>query len=216
LFEYYEALKKLEVQGISEQLIEILIQSGVEDKSFLSDLPKMEQLCRILEEKGYQTQPLVLNQEKGVYEITLDNNGSLSSKTAFVSIGRGLIYSMDYQKCLTNSKSFMAFDNSPFQVVQGGKNESVIYFDNKRELLNYLINEGKKGVNIQRYKGLGEMNPEQLWETTMNPAKRNFLQVGVEDAVDSDEIFTILMGDEVEPRREFIQNNALEVSALDI
>ena len=60
------------------------------------------------------------------------------------------------------------------------------------------------------------MNPEQLWETTMNPAKRTLLQVGIEDAVDSDEIFTILMGDEVEPRREFIQNNALEVSSLDI
>ena len=79
-----------------------------------------------------------------------------------------------------------------------------------------MIAEGKKGVGIQRYKGLGEMNPDQLWETTMNPEKRTLLQVKVDDMVESDEIFTILMGEQVEPRREFINNNALEVSVLDI
>ena len=79
-----------------------------------------------------------------------------------------------------------------------------------------MMEEGKKGVNIQRYKGLGEMNPVQLWKTTMNPDKRTLLQVKVEDVVDTDEIFTVLMGDEVEPRREFIQSHALEVSSLDI
>jgi DNA gyrase subunit B len=83
-------------------------------------------------------------------------------------------------------------------------------------LLDRLIEEGKKGIGVQRYKGLGEMNPEQLWETTMNPEHRSVLQVKVEDAVEADEIFTILMGDEVESRREFIQDNALDVSSLDI
>ena len=85
-----------------------------------------------------------------------------------------------------------------------------------KELLEILFKEGKKGINVQRYKGLGEMNPDQLWNTTMNPSKRNLLQVKIEDLVDTDEIFTILMGEEVEPRREFIQNNALEVNTLDI
>ena len=75
---------------------------------------------------------------------------------------------------------------------------------------------GKKGMTIQRYKGLGEMNPDQLWETTMNPAKRILLQVKVEDILETDEIFTVLMGEEVEPRKEFIVSNALEVSTLDI
>ena len=87
---------------------------------------------------------------------------------------------------------------------------------NKAQLLEIFMRDGKKGLSIQRYKGLGEMNPEQLWETTMNPEKRTLLQVKVEDVADSDEIFTILMGEAVEPRREFIQTNALEVSMLDI
>ena len=79
-----------------------------------------------------------------------------------------------------------------------------------------MMEEGKKGIVVQRYKGLGEMNPDQLWRTTMNPESRTLLKVRVDDVVETDEIFTVLMGDEVEPRREFIQNNALEVGTLDI
>ena len=84
------------------------------------------------------------------------------------------------------------------------------------DLIRLVREETFKGSHLQRYKGLGEMNPDQLWHTTMNPEKRTLLQVKIEDMVDTDEIFTILMGEEVEPRREFIQNNALEVSVLDI
>jgi len=83
-------------------------------------------------------------------------------------------------------------------------------------LIDYIIAAGKKGYNVQRYKGLGEMNPEQLWETTMNPEKRTLLQVRIEDAVAADEIFTTLMGDQVEPRRDFIYKNALYASNLDV
>jgi DNA gyrase subunit B len=91
-----------------------------------------------------------------------------------------------------------------------------VILDSARDLVEHINNLGKKGLSMQRYKGLGEMNPEQLWETTMNPEKRTLLQVGVEDAVVADEIFTTLMGDQVEPRRDFIYKNALHVSNLDI
>jgi DNA gyrase subunit B len=215
LAEYYRAAGKLENQGIPIALLEILIQQSVEDKKFLQDREQMETLCRLLKEKGYDNIGPEWNEERDVYEVVL-NATTTGIKSQQIKVGRGLIYSANFQKCLNTGKSILIYNSPPFIVVGGENEHTRATFNDIRSLLKYLIDEGKKGISMQRYKGLGEMNPEQLWETTMNPEKRVLLQVNIEDAVESDEIFTILMGDHVEPRREFIQNNALEVSSLDI
>ncbi len=222
LSEYFSIVSKLERMGIQSDLVELLIKEGVEDKVFLQDKQKMSSLKDLLSEKGYEVGEVSWNDERNVYEmmVTPSDMGKNKAKKVIqpVKIGRGLVYSTDYQKSLVLGKKILKFDHPPFLVFSADKEkeDGRVLIENKKKLFSFLIEEGKKGLLIQRYKGLGEMNPDQLWKTTMNPEKRILVQVKVEDAVDTDEIFTILMGDEVEPRREFIQNHALEVNVLDI
>jgi len=110
-------------------------------------------------------------------------------------------------------KAIGELDQPPFSAKTDG--EPVVFKD-RQALIDHIMEVGKKDLQITRYKGLGEINPEQLWETTMDPEKRTLLQVQIKDAVDTDAIFTVLMGDAVEPRRKFIEDNALDVKNLDI
>jgi DNA gyrase subunit B len=109
-----------------------------------------------------------------------------------------------------------ALGEPPYTVVTDDEEKGRKELASMTALVEYVTAMGQKGLTIQRYKGLGEMNPEQLWETTMNPEKRTLLQVKLEDFVTADEIFTTLMGDNVEPRKEFIYKNALYASNLDV
>jgi DNA gyrase subunit B len=128
-------------------------------------------------------------------------------------IDRDLLTSPEFKEVKRIFGELNSIGRPPYSVENG---EEKAQMRSITEVLAYFMEGGKKGLAIQRYKGLGEMNPGQLWETTMNPESRVLLQVRIEDAVEADEIFSTLMGDEVEPRRKFIEANALTVKNLDI
>ncbi|HEX4332845.1 MAG TPA: DNA topoisomerase (ATP-hydrolyzing) subunit B [Usitatibacter sp.] len=128
-------------------------------------------------------------------------------------IDHAFLESGDYAQILKTAQTLVGLIREDAQVKRGETVRSVRSF---KEGLDWLLSEAKGGMSIQRYKGLGEMNPEQLWETTMDPTKRILLKVQIEDAISAGEIFSTLMGDEVEPRRQFIETNALGVTNLDV
>ena len=227
LSEFQNLMTRMVKKMIDPELVETLLKYGVNDKTMLQNEDQTRELKHYLESRGFETEDPEWFEDKGMFELLVvaqKNEGRILEAgsdiigRAFtpVRIGRGLIHSKDYQQLNVLAESIFAFDQPPFDILD--KDDKMIRSaaGSKRELLNYLLEEGKKGLSIQRYKGLGEMNPDQLWETTMDPEQRNLLQVKIEDVMDTDEIFTVLMGEEVEPRREFIQNNALEVTMLDI
>jgi len=128
-------------------------------------------------------------------------------------IDRDFLTSPEYREIKRIFNDLISIGLPPYSVENGDHKARLRSLS---ELLSYIMEGGKKGQYIQRYKGLGEMNPEQLWETTMNPETRILLQVRIEDAVEANDIFSTLMGDEVEPRRKFIEEHALTVKNLDI
>jgi len=135
------------------------------------------------------------------------------STNAERNIGIEMASQPEYRRMRALAKTISKYNQPPFVVAKDERKETRNIWN---ELLAYLREEGMKDANVQRYKGLGEMNAEQLWETTMNPEKRSLLRVDLQDVVEADLIFSTLMGEDVENRRRFIETNALDVRNLDI
>jgi len=131
----------------------------------------------------------------------------------YTTVDMALLASPELTELRALYRSFAAYGEAPYKVLISGED---IVLERMEQLIDHVERIGRKGLTIQRYKGLGEMNPDQLWETTMDPDKRTMLQVRIDDAMVADGVFTVLMGDQVEPRREFIETNALSVKNLDI
>jgi DNA gyrase subunit B len=161
--------------------------------------------------EGYSTEP---DPEHSSYKLICDYR--MKGQIFTTVLDREIFKSPRFIEIKDLLNQVSVLGEAPYIVVTDDEEKGRKELASMTALVEYVTAMGQKGLTIQRYKGLGEMNPEQLWETTMNPEKRTLLQVKVEDVVIADEIFTTLMGDQVEPRKEFIYKNALYASNLDL
>ena len=186
----------------------ILRKEDLTLRKVFQDEELMAKIEGALDKAGYHRTELTQDEEHGLWEIeTVTITGvNLVIDWNFASY-------VEFQKAVELFKSLEEDLAAPFTSGENGTSEEV---PTREALLEKVLTAAKKDLTIQRYKGLGEMNPEQLWETTMNPEKRTLLEVRIDDMVETDQIFTVLMGDAVEPRRKFIEDNALDVRNLDV
>jgi DNA gyrase subunit B len=168
----------------------------------------LQQVTAALEKANYETE-IVPDEEHGTFSIAVQR----ARGNGRIVIDWELATHVEFSKAVQLYGELQDLSQPPF-VISENDNHTIV--DSRPALLEHIMNSAKSGLTIQRYKGLGEMNPEQLWQTTLNPETRTILNVQVNDAVETDEMFTVLMGDAVEPRRKFIEDNALDVKNLDI
>ena len=207
LAEYVEIFAKLEKRFGDARPVNAMLKSELGKKMELEDETKLDAIAKDLKAQNFKT-AVKLDEEHNLYTLTYSTE-TLGERT----IDWEQVSSADYRRLLELHKRVRGFDKPPFVLSTNG---TLMTIENRVQLLEHVMSLGKKAFTVQRFKGLGEMNPNQLWETTMDAEQRTLLQVRVEDQVEADSIFTVLMGDAVEPRRQFIQENALEVKNLDI
>lgn len=202
-----------------EAVLEVLVHTSPIDEAKLAQHDVMQKIATEMNERltayhdaaMHYAVDLIEDEEKHAWlpHITLGHHGAYTN----ILINKELFLSAEYRKLIALGAKLKDLIHQGAYIQRGEKQLPITSLN---QAVAWLLDEAKKGQSIQRYKGLGEMNPDQLRETTMNPETRRMLQVRVEDAVAADKIFTTLMGDQVEPRRAFIESNALEVINLDI
>jgi len=185
-----------------------VLKEGVKLHEVFQKEAVLQKVAAQLEAAGYET-AIEADEEHGAFEIVI----SRSRGNGRIIIDWELATHVEFQKAVQFYGDLKELSRPPFIIAENGNSTQV---ESRPALLEHITTAAKKDLTIQRYKGLGEMNPEQLWQTTLNPDTRIILNVQVNDAVETDEMFTVLMGDAVEPRRRFIEDNALDVKNLDI
>jgi DNA gyrase subunit B len=219
---WQRCLNALEKRGQNPHVVAALLQQGGVPRGTLKDQGKaarlLDRLLARLRQAAGSLGPAEghvewdEDQEAHRLVITLSSQAAWGERAACV-ISPALLGSAEYRELEAASAALNALGTPPFTI--RGESEAA-EAATWTALYEQTLALSKKGMTIQRYKGLGEMNAEQLWQTTMNPETRTLLKVQVEDALAAERIFTTLMGDQVEPRRQFIETHALEVSNLDI
>ncbi len=207
IIDYNEHFDKMVIKGVNPEVLEVFVRGKLQNG--FADLLDLEPLAAKLRQIEPEADIQVQNDPPRIF-YQRGNLRSYIDQKVLESL------SMYEYKLLLQAYRLVediCHNGSAFVSKEDGEATEV---KSRKALLDFFINRAKKGQYIQRYKGLGEMNPGQLWETTMDPDKRVLLQVKVEDTIEAEQIFTVLMGDQVEPRREFIERNALNVSNLDI
>ncbi len=209
---YQDALIAVEKKGCWKELAKALLELDITSSDAFKDEEYVVDIASKLSEKGFITGKVKpCGNEMPGYEFTvgMKNLAYLTS-----TIGPELMNMPEFKRLVKIYGQMSDFDTNPVDLIHN--DEIIKTCKSSEEVIEYFRIAGRKGINIQRYKGLGEMNPEQLWDTTMNPEKRTLLQVSIRDADEAELLFTTLMGEKIEPRRQFIQSHALEVSELDI
>ena len=205
--EYEAAAAKLARRLREPALVELLAGSGLEKKTDFEDKKTLEKLLKEIDKAKIKLEgKLAFDEEHSLYEIQFGAPHNQKINWAVASTA-------EYKRLRGLARQIEEFNHPPFIVTRNGSKTSK---EKASDVLNYVMEDAKKDFTITRFKGLGEMNAEQLWDTTMNADTRTLLQVELEDAVAAEDIFTTLMGENVEARRKFIEDNALEVVNLDI
>jgi DNA gyrase subunit B len=205
--EYVAAAAKLGRRLRENGLVELLADSGLDKKTDFEEKKPLEKLLKEIEKSKLKLEgKIVFDEEHSLYEIQFGAPHNQKINWAVVSTA-------EYRRLRALAKQIEEYNHPPFTVE---RNSHKVAKAKATDVLDYVVEDAKKDFTITRFKGLGEMNAEQLWDTTMNADTRTLLQVKLEDAVAAEDIFTTLMGENVEARRKFIEENALEVVNLDI